>query len=384
MEEATSMTDHDGLQPAALSVSISESLSPSVTDAGDSSWVDYVLFIGRFQPFHNGHLSVARAGLEHGKKIIVILGSANEPRMPKNIWSVTERTAMISHAMAPHADRLLTGSVVNFYDLPRWVEAVQTEVARLIRADGKDPATATVRIIGRNKDRTSYYITHFPQYAPLIQFERTEVMGATEMRNHYFANDRGGDMLIQANVPAPVYDLMMAFRRSAAYPGLARCHEDVVAYPKKYGPGPHVTTDAVVTHRDHILMVTRKNHPGMNQWALPGGFLEPDESLLSGVLRELNEETLLDVSKEQLRRNFRLVHVLADVDRDPRARMLSHVHGFVLDPTAPRPQVSAIGGDDTKKAEWLPIREVLASRERLFLDHHCAIERFTQHPDMQS
>jgi bifunctional NMN adenylyltransferase/nudix hydrolase len=344
--------------------------------------VDYVLFIGRFEPYHNGHDTVARVGLERGSKIIFILGSAHEPRMPKNPWNVTERAAMIRHSLAEHSDRVLIGAVVTHGALTRWMGDVQREVNRLIVQDGGDPTTATVRILGRDKDASSYYIHHFPQYGPLISVERSEVMGATEMRDHYFAADRGGDLLIQANVPTPVYDLVMAFRRAPAYAGLVRCHEELKRYRITYGPGPFLTVDSAILCQGHVLLVTRKNHPGMNQLAMPGGFKDPRETLLDAALREVTEETHLEVSKEKLRASLRQTLVLDAVDRDPRADMVSHVFVFVLNEETVLPTISAVGGDDTKKAEWMPVSEMLNMRERMFADHFPTLERIVNHSDL--
>ena len=67
---------------------------------------DYLVFIGRFEPFHNGHLAVARYGLTRARKIVFLVGSADTPRTIKNPWTVAERTVMIESALADAASRL--------------------------------------------------------------------------------------------------------------------------------------------------------------------------------------------------------------------------------------------------------------------------------------
>lgn len=357
-------------------------LSPAIR-ATLAPTIDYVVFIGRFQPFHLGHQAVAEEALKCGRKLIFILGSAHEPRMPANPWDVRERTVMIQHSLATHADRLLFGSSVSHGDLPRWLNDVRAEVNRLITEDGGNPDTATVRIIGRDKDRSSSYIKCFPEYAPLIEVARTQAMGATDIRDHYFANDRGGDMLIEAQVPPPVYDLLMAFRRAPAYASLVSCHEALKAYPAKYGKGPHIATDAVIFCLGHVLLITRGGQPGLNQLAFPGGFLQDGLTLLDSSLAELDEETVIKVDKETLRQSLRTTYVPDQVDRDPRARVITHVHGFVLTGFTELPAISPHGGDDSKKAEWILIEEALTMRERMFLDHLPALEKMAHHPAMR-
>jgi ADP-ribose pyrophosphatase YjhB (NUDIX family) len=66
-----------------------------------------------------------------------------------------------------------------------------------------------------------------------------------------------------------------------------------------------------------ILLIRRKDHPYINQWALPGGFVEMDEDLDDAAYRELREETSVkDVYLEQL-------YTWGDVNRDPRTRVIS-------------------------------------------------------------
>ncbi len=71
-------------------------------------------------------------------------------------------------------------------------------------------------------------------------------------------------------------------------------------------PHPAVTTDVVLfTIRDgrlQLLLIRRGGEPFKGQWALPGGFLDIDEDLEDGALRELEEETgVSGVYLEQLR-----------------------------------------------------------------------------------
>ncbi|MGB3620855.1 MAG: adenylyltransferase/cytidyltransferase family protein, partial [Ketobacter sp.] len=61
---------------------------------------DFLVFIGRFQPFHKGHLSVIEAGLKQAKQLIILCGSAHQPRSARNPWSPPEREAMIRGALS--------------------------------------------------------------------------------------------------------------------------------------------------------------------------------------------------------------------------------------------------------------------------------------------
>ena len=60
-----------------------------------SQQFDYLIFIGRFEPFHQGHHYVITQALAHARQVIVLMGSANSPRTIKNPFHPDERQAMI-------------------------------------------------------------------------------------------------------------------------------------------------------------------------------------------------------------------------------------------------------------------------------------------------
>jgi ADP-ribose pyrophosphatase YjhB (NUDIX family) len=90
-----------------------------------------------------------------------------------------------------------------------------------------------------------------------------------------------------------------------------------------------------------ILLIKRGMHPFINCWALPGGFVHPDESCYEAASRELKEETgLKNVFLEQ-------VYTFSKPDRDPRTRVMSVAY-MALSPLAPPVR----GGDDALEAAW--------------------------------
>ncbi|WP_369211842.1 NUDIX hydrolase [Streptomyces flavofungini] len=119
----------------------------------------------------------------------------------------------------------------------------------------------------------------------------------------------------------------------------------------KYAYEPFaVTVDlAVFTIRDgalHVLLVERGQEPFAGRWALPGGFVLPEESAESAAQRELAEETgLADVSGLHLEQ----VRTYSEPGRDPRMRVVS-VAFAALVPDLPE----ARAGGDAAGAAWLP------------------------------
>ncbi|MGW7207731.1 NUDIX hydrolase [Streptomyces sp. NPDC054837] len=136
----------------------------------------------------------------------------------------------------------------------------------------------------------------------------------------------------------------------------------------KYAYEPFaVTVDlAVLTITEgalHVLLVERGQEPYAGHWALPGGFVQPDESAETAARRELAEETgLSDVSGlhlEQLR-------TYSEPDRDPRMRVVSVAFAALL-PDPPEPH----GGSDAADARWVPYgtaRPLAFDHDRILAD----------------
>ena len=63
---------------------------------------------------------------------------------------------------------------------------------------------------------------------------------------------------------------------------------------------PQVAIGAVVIHEGKILLVKRKNPPGKNFWALPGGSVRWGETLQEATIREIKEETGLLIKPQEM------------------------------------------------------------------------------------
>lgn len=342
---------------------------------------DYLVFIGRFEPFHNGHAGVARHALARARKLIFLIGSADVPRSTRNPWTVAERAVMIQTALDGSGERLLIHPLRDhLYNESQWIASVQRAVAEAIHADGGD-AQVKVGLVGMSKDASSYYLREFPQW-PLVDVNHTEALSATELRRYLFtAGDvdfHGALLMLRGNVPAPVFEMLEAFRKnSPTYPQLVAEYRFIEQYKAAWSVAPYpptfVTTDAVVVHSGHVLLVRRRAEPGKGLWALPGGFVGQDESLLDACLRELREETRLKIPVPVLKGSMKGQHVFDHPDRSQRGRTITHAFHFQF-PSGELPDVR--GGDDADKARWIPVSEALDMGPKLFEDHLHILEFF--------
>jgi 8-oxo-dGTP diphosphatase len=117
-------------------------------------------------------------------------------------------------------------------------------------------------------------------------------------------------------------------------------------------PRPAVTADIIVLKKSNnqqfVLLIERKHPPFKGMWALPGGFLEMDETLEQTALRELQEETgITGIALNQF-------HTFSKVNRDPRHRTITTVFIGFADEKTESPEA----GDDAAKAQWFDLNKL--------------------------
>ena len=124
-----------------------------------------------------------------------------------------------------------------------------------------------------------------------------------------------------------------------------------MAYQYEY-PHPAVTVDVVIfTIRNDelkVLLIKRALEPFNGQWALPGGFVEMDESLLDAAKRELQEETGVDAAYlEQL-------YTFGEPKRDPRERVISVTYYALM----PSDALEIKAASDAEGVGWFGIDDL--------------------------
>jgi 8-oxo-dGTP diphosphatase len=121
-------------------------------------------------------------------------------------------------------------------------------------------------------------------------------------------------------------------------------------------PRPAVSADTVVIDLQNktLLLIQRKNDPFAGTWALPGGFMDMEESADVAAIRELQEETGLKVKE------VKQIGAYSAVDRDPRGRVVTIA--FLAFASQ---QESFEAADDAEDARWFPIDQLPA----LAFDH---------------
>ena len=172
--------------------------------------------------------------------------------------------------------------------------------------------------------------------------------------------------------------------------------EFLAAYKPGDYPRPSATADLALTRRDgsEILLIKRGNHPFIGKWALPGGFVNPDETIEAAAARELFEETgiLCEAIKDSAEtkdsaeidsgstNQVILLGVFSDPKRDPRGWTITSLFGAEVGDDA-----VANAGDDARDARWFKLSadddgDILRLRlicDELVLTSECRYELVT-------
>jgi len=332
------------------------------------------VLIGRFQPFHNGHLALLQQALQTAEQVVVVLGSAHQARSPKNPFTWQERAALIHASLAPEdAARVHCVPVRDYYDEPRWVQAVIAAVHAQV------PGGARIALVGHFKDESSNYLSRFPGWE-LLSLPRQGAFDGTPTRALYWnlPEQPTASMWepLQALVPAAVAAWLRNWHTTADYRAMRAEWRMISGYQAAWASAPYppvfVTVDGLLICQNHVLLIQRGHAPGKGLWALPGGFVEPNDTLWQSCLRELEEETSLPVSAADMRTACLGTEVFDHPERSLRGRTITHVFAFHL-PHSALPTVQA--GDDAAAARWVPVRELATLEAHMFEDHFHVLRR---------
>lgn len=322
---------------------------------------DVAVVIGRFQPFHVGHERVLKLAAQQARRLIVLIGSSGRHPSPKNPFTFEQRRDMIMSAVP----RCWCEPIHDHpYNDDAWVTEVREVVGDQVEEGQK------VVLVGFRKDASSYYQSMFPEWDYSELPSQYGTFNATDIRKQYFQDSPIISEFIHPDIRRWLHDFVF----TENFKWLVSETKYLDDYRKKWGKGPFVTVDTVGLQAGHILLVTRKEPPYQGALALPGGFLEPEERIRDGIIRELKEETKIADSKgeippKMLESFISETRVFDAPGRSERGRIITHAAKFEF-PNRPSGLYKVLGADDAEKAQWYKLSEL---RKDQFMDDHADI-----------
>lgn len=109
---------------------------------------------------------------------------------------------------------------------------------------------------------------------------------------------------------------------------------------------PKITVDGIIIKDDEILLIKRKNEPFKDKWALPGGFVEYNETVEDAVIREIFEETGLQTNI------VKIIGVYSDPKRDPRGHIITLAYLLKIK------KGDIISGDDASDVRFFSLNKL--------------------------
>lgn len=347
------------------------------------------IFIGRFQPFHNGHLSILKNAMKHDsiESVTVLVGSANKCRSVKNPFSFEERKDMIQQAISAynqsHTDKIENIEIVplndHWYTPEKWFKQVR-DIA----------GSNTKYIIGHDKDESSFYLKEFPEME-LLTFDGhngygsmyKQTLGGTDIRNSIFEHGYSPELSYIQDLPIGTATYIKWWVQKENFRILREEYkgfqnEDLLF--KTY-PFPNslncCTADSVVVCCGHILLITRKAAPGKGLLALPGGHKDSNERFLTCAVRELLEETRIKVPEKVLYGSLKDKELFDYPYRSQNLCKPTMAYYFHLFPDFDGKLPKVKPADDALEAKWYPLSEIAGRQTELFDDHMEIIQHFT-------
>jgi bifunctional NMN adenylyltransferase/nudix hydrolase len=293
------------------------------------------------------------------------------------------------------------------YNDQAWIRGVQDAVDQVKTSQvdtlGLNP---TAYITGSDRDHSTWYLKTFGDFFiddTVDAHPEGFDLSATNIRKVLFKEGMSSTAEILNHLPHTTVELLQMFQETPEYAALRKEYAFIESYKDSWkvrtnkivnDPAllelrkdalvamvqdlrskigvPYApifsTTDCVVIQSGHVLVNVRDEYPGKGLWALPGGFLEQDETLMAGAIRELIEETSIELSKAQLIGSIKAKEIFDHPGRSLRGRTITTAFLLKLDDSKPLPRVKPQKGE-VKKVTWLTINEALKHPENWFEDH---------------
>lgn len=322
--------------------------------------LDAVIVCARFQPPQRSHFEAIDYGLSQGDRVVVLCFGANESRSLTNPWSSDEREALIRAGLAS-ANRVDLVFVEDVrYNPEAWSRRAEASIEACMGSAAK---------IGVIADRADG-LDRPPLPAAWTLIDRVCAFGRDErvLRERLLWSENAISFTdLEGYLPAPVGTELKRFSDQGGYAGLRDEAAFIKSFKARWSVAPYrpvfVTVDAL---SDAVLLIRRGRAPGAGLSALPGGFLDQNETLADACMRELFEETGLKLDPAEITDQC----VFDAPERSLRGRTVTHLFRFDLDAAAPQPEVQ--GGDDAEQACWVRCDEIRAPA--MFEDHYAILQ----------
>lgn len=330
---------------------------------------DCAVVIMRGQPVHNGHKHLLTTAAAIAKRVIVLAGSAYSARTFKNPFPYSDVRCMILGVMND------IGAVCDvfplhdhYYSDNDWIDEVDDIIKNNTREDER------IVLVGCLKEHGCGYLNWLVYAKHFISMDNAQHIDGTTIRDFLFSEN--SLEFIRGVVPPATFELLSSFRKTKQYRRLLDEYQYARDFYTLWSTIPikptFITADAVVFWKDKVLLIERKSKYGNGLAALPGGFVNGDETIEQAMIRELMEETKIEVPFGVLRARTIGSKVFDAPQRSLVGRRVTTAFCIRLPDDIEVPKVT--GSDDAAKAFWCSIDHL--EEQFFFEDHYHIIKYF--------
>ena len=319
------------------------------------------VYIGRFQPIHNGHMAIIEKTtkmMKENDSFTIIIGSADQERTIRNPLTIEERkkTLEITTEGMPVKIDTINDSP---YDYDEWIRQLAAKLFKDYSAFGN------TTIVGM--EGVEEYVKRL-----------NDIVGKDVCKSIVFTeqdtNTNIHSTKIRENTDAWFNDFFMPTKVVDYLRSITPDFVDIIKNINKiaddYAKSCNVkyntcfmTVDNVVYTADKVLLIRRKDN---GKYAIPGGFAEPCQTMKQNALRELEEETGL-TEKDIV---FKKEPILIDAPfRDPRSSKKVNLISMVYSWNCKNPDNIKVA-DDAADAMWVDFKEIENMRASEFHADH--------------
>lgn len=304
-----------------------------------------------------------------GTHTALLLGGGRMARSLRNPFLFQERAPAIRESIGLSDDQLTIRDLPDLpYDPRAWdmlVSGLANDAVQIPTqsADG----AARYLAVDLIDDGASHHIQERGRRDMLTVALRPE---SAIMRDRFFTEE---STEWARDLPKAFWGFLAGWSATEAYDYVASEARAVLKYRASWEAAPYPPSfnaaDSLVIQQGNILLVERAGTPGRGQLALPGGFIDQGETSTEAAIRELHEETRIELTTDLLRyiHQSDLDRTFDDPWRSTRGRTYSHASVYRADKLDRTDLLKVEPADDAKRAFWHPI-DTLAP-ERMFEDH---------------
>jgi len=319
------------------------------------------LVVGRFQPLHNGHVELIQKAMDENDAVLVLVGSQNKLADYRNPFDIETRLGLLKEHFGQY-DKMYFKGMDDYPNDDQWCDDVSSRVATI----NDDPTAITVYTSDKDEE---FYRNNFLYR---VEVSPSNGLNSTDIREDLYSGSEAWDN----NIPQVTKAFIDNWGETKEYIRLStewyysteskRTAMSNHEFSNPIEPVAH----AMVIQGGKVLLVKRSGARGYGQWALPGGYIQHTETTRAAALRELKEETSLDLLNQP--RAAEVAFAIEENMNGLSTRTIGFNYCYAVHPEE---TLDIVAGDDAQDVQWFPLEDVANGDMPLFYNHTTVVRR---------